>query len=100
MNHKHVPLSPCCSTPILYSSPPHLACTPKHHLMLLPICYPTLLNHAQLFLILKYYLTPIIPGSAITPAYAPILSPKLLVIANPGISILASHTLNGPIGCP
>ena len=40
------------------------------------------------------------PGSAITPAWAPILSPKLLVIASPGSSKLGSHTLKGPIGAP
>jgi hypothetical protein len=41
-----------------------------------------------------------IPGSVITPAYAPILSPKLLVIAKPGASIYLSQTLSGPIYSP
>ena len=38
-----------------------------------------------------------ISGSAMTPAYTPILSPKLRLIANPGISIYFNHTLYGPI---
>ncbi len=38
----------------------------------------------------------IISGSAETPAYAPILSPILLVIAKPGASIYDNHTLSGP----
>ena len=38
-----------------------------------------------------------ISGSDITPAYAPILSPILLVIAKPGASMDASHTRSGPI---
>lgn len=41
-----------------------------------------------------------LPGSAITPAYAPNLSPKLRVIAKPGASIKDSHTRSGPIGFP
>lgn len=41
-----------------------------------------------------------ISGSDITPAYAPTLSPKLLVIANPGASIYDNQTLSGPIGLP
>lgn len=38
----------------------------------------------------------IIPGSLITPQLAATLSPKLLLIANPGISASFNQTLAGP----
>lgn len=43
-----------------------------------------------------YVVNSSISGSAITPAYAPILSPIDLVIANPGASTYCSQTLSGP----
>ena len=42
----------------------------------------------------------LLPGSAITPASAPTLSPNDLVIASPGMSTVFSQTLSGPSGLP
>jgi len=39
-----------------------------------------------------------LPGSAMTPTREATSSPKLLVIAKPGMSSLFSQTRNGPIG--